>query len=210
MRKQIIFFDYDDTLVDTINSRIPAIISYCESEHHISPSSESIRNVWGMPFDQMMKALGCKEPIDKESYIDSHAVHHPIIPFPESEEVIKTLGKSFSVGILTALARKVLDTDLQSLNWHDGRFTHLYAQEDSTYHKPHPGVFDPVLSDIKKSNLTAADILYIGDRATDAQSALGAGIDFIGIARTENTQETFNDLAVPFVTTLQDVFTHLS
>ena len=204
MAKKLVIFDFDDTLVDTLGARIPAIIEFCKIEHNLIVSHDNVMSVWGVPFDQMMTELGCSGEIDKTSYLDI-SKRYPLKAFPEVDGVLARLSRGCSLGILTSLANEVLTQSLSELNWDNGLFKFLYGQEDTPAHKPNPEVFRPVLDNMKLLGVDVRECLYIGDRLSDAHAAIGAGIDFLGVARDEDRAREFSDLNIPFKTDLLEI-----
>lgn len=49
-----VLFDFEDTLVDTVHSKITAIIEYCDSVHGVVVTVEEVMSPWGMPFWEKM------------------------------------------------------------------------------------------------------------------------------------------------------------
>lgn len=205
MTKKFIVFDYDDTLVDTLGSRIPAIVEFCREVHGVTITAEQIHQTWGAPFDQKMRNLGCRGDIDKERYI-AIAQKYPIKPFPESDGALRRLARAgHTLGILTSVSRAVLDSDLAALGWNDARFSACYAQEDTPAHKPDMRVFTPVLKSLPALGMSTKDLLYIGNSLSDSQAAISAGLAFVGVARSSKQAEEFAHAEVPFVADLVEV-----
>lgn len=205
MTKKYIIFDYDDTLVDTLGSRIPAIIEFCRNVYGVSISAEQIFRTWGVPFDQMMRVLGCSGDIDKNRYV-TIAQKYPIRAFPESDNALGCLIRAgHTLGIVTSVTRAVLDNDLVALGWNDERFSARYAQEDTPAHKPDMRVFAPVIESLPTLGMTTQDLLYIGNSLSDSQAAMSAGLTFIGIARSSGQAEAFARAGVPYVADLVEI-----
>jgi len=201
-----VWFDYDDTLVDTVGSRIPAIIEYCRDVQCIGTSEEEILKIWGIPFKDMMRELGCKQDVVIDEYL-SIAANHPIKPFAESEEVLNRLSSRTELGIITSVARSILLRDLDALGWSASKFKEIVAQEDTEYHKPDPRVFDSALSKAKSAGVAPESILYVGNAMSDAEAALSAGLGFLGVARTAAQRELFRSAGVDFSNDLKELCT---
>lgn len=82
-----VLFDFDDTLVDTVHSKIPAIIEYCDSVHGVVVTVEEVMSLWGMPFWEKMKILSKAETIQTDRYL-AISERYPLKPFPESEGAV--------------------------------------------------------------------------------------------------------------------------
>jgi phosphoglycolate phosphatase-like HAD superfamily hydrolase len=202
--KRAILFDYDDTLVDTLGSRIPAIIEYCRAKHGCLISEPDIRKIWGVPFTQMMRNLGCKNEIDPREYM-TIADRFPMKPFPESEGVLRRLSQSHVLGIVTSVARDVLERDLAVLRWAPETFSILITEEDTVHHKPDPRVFEKPIKRLEALGVLRSDITYIGDSLGDATAARRAELRFVGIARTSERMELFQAHKIEFRSCLTEI-----
>lgn len=200
---EAILFDYDDTLVDTLTSRVPAIIEYCQTVQGVSVTKQDIRSIWGVPFNTMMSKLGCQEEVNFEDYL-SIARRYPIVPFSETNEALNHLGGKHTLGIVTSVARSVLLADLEYLGWNK-KFEILIAQEDTPYHKPDPRVFEPAKRGLFQLLGREPSLVYIGDAVTDARAAMDAGIPFVGVARSSNKATAFTELGATFKPDLREV-----
>ncbi len=190
---QGLLFDWDDTLVDTFNSRVPAIIEFCRRQG-LNVSKQQIGNVWGVPFNRMMASLGCTIPIDMTEYL-AIAKRHPLIAFQDAERMLQKLAQTAYLGIVTSLAESILHADLTALCWDLRWFKVIVTQESTSYHKPDPRVFDEPLRILSLHGIDRSSIIYIGDRPTDAVAARDAQISFIGIGRTAEQRQSFAGLA---------------
>lgn len=196
-----VLFDFDDTLVDTFNSKIPPICEYCASVHGVTVTADEVKAIWGRPFWETMKFLSKSEQIDTERYL-SISEKYPLTPFPESRAVLTTLQSRLDIGIVTSLARPVLLHSLKSLGWGGIHFSTLVTEGDAPGNKPDPRVFDPALASL--SGIQRDEILYIGDALSDAQAASRAGLNFVGVARDSNRQAAFRDAGFQYQTSLSD------
>jgi len=183
-------FDFDDTLVDTFHSKIPAIIEYCSSVHNVAVTRDAIKALWGMPFWEKMKVLTASETIDTERYL-TISEKHPLAPFPESEAVLSALQSRVPIGIVTSLARPVLMHSLNALGWDTLRFTVLITEGEAPANKPDPRVFEPAIATL--NGIQRHEILYVGDALTDARAASDAGLRFIGVGRDAQRRESFRE-----------------
>jgi phosphoglycolate phosphatase-like HAD superfamily hydrolase len=194
-----VLFDFDDTLVDTLNSKVPPIIEYCAVVHGVCVKPDEVRALWGTPFWEKMRALAKSDRIDTERYL-SISQKYPLEPFPESRAVLTALQSRLPIGIVTSLARPVLLHSLNSLGWDDVRFSTLVTEGDGSAHKPDPRVFEPALMALP--GIERHEILYVGDALSDAHAALGAGLQFRGIARDSRREADFRDAGFRYWTNL--------
>lgn len=202
--KSIVLFDFDDTLVDTYDSRAPAIVEYCWQVHGAHISESDIKKVWGQPFVQKMQALSGSTDISVERYL-AIAEKFPIIPFKDAEPTLRDLSNRFTLGVVTALASPILHNCLESLGWNKGVFSVLCASDTNPYHKPDPRVFDAVMTVLEIAPEMRNRVVYIGDALSDAQAATGAGLQFVGIARDEYRARGFLAEGFKFVRCLSEL-----
>jgi HAD superfamily hydrolase (TIGR01549 family) len=197
-----VLFDFDDTLVDTFNSKIPAIIEYCATVHGTSITADQVRSLLGIPFGEMMRALTNSQEIDTQRYLEI-SQRHPLSPFPESKGVLEALQSRFQVGIVTSLSRPVLVHSLNVLGWNTIPFATLVAEGEAPAHKPNPRVFEPAIQALGSPQ--PREILYIGDALTDAQAATQAGLRFIGVGRDPQRQAAFTQGGYEWRSSLSDI-----
>jgi phosphoglycolate phosphatase-like HAD superfamily hydrolase len=202
--KPIVLFDFDDTLVDTYNSRLPAIIEYCWQYHGAHLSENDVSRVWGQPFVQMMQVLSGSREISVERYL-SVAEKFPLVPFPDAESTLLELSNRFTLGIVTALASPILYNCLESLGWSKGLFSLLCGSDANPYHKPDPRVFDVAITMLEISAERRKHVTYVGDALSDAQAATGADFQFVGVARDEDRAHNFSVGGFKFVRYLSEL-----
>jgi HAD superfamily hydrolase (TIGR01549 family) len=106
-------------------------------------------------------------------------------------DLIKKLLARCRVGIVTASTQSLVLEDLQRLNFPIDDFFAIQTAEDTSFHKPDPRVFDPILTKLKAEAIEKEDVLYIGDGIRDYQAAKDAGISFLGITHGTTTKDEF-------------------
>ena len=195
-------FDFDDTLVDTLHSKIPAIIEYCFSVHNVEVSPNEVATLWGMPFWEKMKLLTKSGTIDTERYL-AISEKHPLAPFPESEAVLTALQSRLQIGIVTSLARPVLLHSLNALSWSNIRFSVVVAEGEALANKPDPRVFEPAITSL--GGIQRHEILYVGDSLSDARAASDAGLRFIGVGRNPQRRAIFSDAGFQWQPSLSEI-----
>jgi phosphoglycolate phosphatase-like HAD superfamily hydrolase len=186
-----VLFDFDDSLVDTQASRIPAIIEYCRSVHGVEVSSEEVLHAWGLPFNALMQSLIGSASLSIDQYLDI-CKRYPLRPFPESVHALQSLSGRSRIGIVTSVAKSILVHSLDSLGWTRGWFSVLLGHDDTKFYKPDPRVFDSGLELLSISPERRKHVLYVGDSLIDAHAAHGAGLSFLGIARDKVRQNAFS------------------
>ena len=197
-----VLFDFDDTLVDTFQSKIPALIEYCATVHGVTVSIDEIQALWGIPFGEKMRILTKGETVDTKRYLEI-SEKHPLTPFPESNAVLDALGRRLKIGIVTSLSRPVLLHSLRALGWSESNFSVLVAEGEAPANKPDPRVFEPALASL--GGMQRHEILYVGDALSDAQAATNAGLRFIGVARDPARQAAFRDAGLQWQPSLSEI-----
>lgn len=197
-----VLFDFDDTLVDTFHSKIPAVTEYCATVHGVTVSTDEVKALWGMPFGEKMRILTKGETVEPELYLRISA-KHPLAPFPESAVVLDAIGRRLKIGIVTSLSRPVLLHSLQTLGWSESNFSAIVAEGEGPANKPDPRVFEPALASL--NGIQRHEILYVGDALTDAQAATNAGLQFIGVGRDSGRQAAFREAGFQWQPSLSEI-----
>lgn len=201
-----VLFDFDDTLVDTFGSKVPAIIEFCFEEYGLEVRRQEVEALWGRPFKEMIAALNGGRPVDISRYLKV-SERYPLKAFSESGSVLDVLGQRYKLGIVTSLSREVLLHSLRHLEWRESRFCALVAEGEAVAHKPDPRVFEPAMMSL--AGVSRGEVLYVGDAVTDALAAQGAGIQFVGIARDLVRRKEFETAGFPCRPSLQEVATEV-
>jgi phosphoglycolate phosphatase len=190
---KLVLFDFDDTLVDTYGSKIPAIIEYCQLYHDANPGAEAVARLWGIPFSDMISRLTGGNKPQFEEYLKV-SERFPLLAFNESERVLQSLRtKAVGIGIITSLSRPVLEHSLRYLEW-NMEFAILVAEGEAPANKPDPRVFNPVFD--AYPHLAPSEMMYVGDSLSDATAAIEAGIPFVGVARDAGRRVAFAERGI--------------
>jgi len=192
-RVKVVLFDFDDTLVATIEAKWAEHKHVSRKYYGKELPDELIKKHWGVPLSELVSKLYdtddvdlALERIEKEQHKFPKLLHDDTMA---TIEYLKGLGKK--VGVVTATQRFSFDYDNGNLNIPDSTFDYVQTEEDTSYHKPDPRVFDPVLDWIKKLKIDPTEVVYIGDSLKDMEAALGAGFEFIGVETGLVTQDKF-------------------
>lgn len=203
---QAVIFDFDDTLVKTIEP-IWAHHKYTAKRFYgLELTDETLHKYYGMPFDEMIQLLyEHKDSLDnmKANYHSCYTEEFYKQPHEGSLEVVTALleqGKH--VGILTSTLRQHMDFDLERLGFPHDRFVLIQTQEDTDFHKPDPRVFEPTLEKLAGQGITNLETIYIGDAIRDFVAARDAGIGFIGVTNGLTSVQEFRAAGAEVVTDL--------
>ena len=118
-----------------------------------------------------------------------------LVQLPDAcAEVIKTLSKTYAIGLVSSRIREGIDQffDFSGLG---ALFDVAIGYEDSEGHKPHP---DPLLVACDRLGIAPHEAVYVGDAPTDFACATAAGTHFIAfgdaVPDAKHQTNSFRDL----------------
>ncbi len=178
MKKRIVVFDNDDTLIDSwcinryIAEEIPVKLGLTRPpegayrQHYGLPWNTFTLEHWGITTEEFYKrfdAAGLKLP-------DYPAVKGAV-------EVIGKLKNEYVLGILTSRSRKGTMHLLETAGIPIDNFSFILTHDDTLAHKPDPRVFDAVKEHVK------GDFYYVGDNHRSDWPATrdAKGVEFIAV-----------------------------
>jgi len=200
-------FDLDDTLIDTINTKIKAIQHTGKSRFNADIDDSVVRKLWGKPFAEVMRG-SFPEHIPLEHILAAYKEERGKFPspaFPGTKEALDALVRTSVTGILSSHTSSYLRDDLIKAGIPPELFAFIYGSEDTQYHKPDPRVFDEVLAFLKEREIDKEEVVYVGDSIGDYEACRGAGVTYIAIPGRTVKKETFDALGIK---TIPDI-THL-
>lgn len=194
MKKKVIIFDLDgtllDSLMDIVISANEVLDSFGFPNHNLDGYKQFIgdgaRNL-------MIRSLpkGCdNDTIDKAlklfMEIYSKKIHTNTKPYDGIYEMLDLLKKEgFSLNLLSnkpqQFTLKYYDLFFKKYN-----FDFVYGQSDEHPKKPDPATALQIASSL---NTNPKDIFFVGDTSTDMQTALNAGMQSIGVIWGMRDQE---------------------
>jgi len=180
---KVVLFDHDDTLVGTIGPKWDEHKFIAQTYYDKHLTDAEIREHWGKPLNELVCLLYGTD--DAEQAIVYNVTHHEQYPkklFSHTIPVLTSLHKQGKkIGVITATNRFSFDYDLDSLQIPRELFDFTQTADETSYHKPNPKVFDPMLIWLKDNNIRADEVIYIGDGLHDMKAAIGAGFQFLGV-----------------------------
>lgn len=184
LQAKAVFFDYDDTLVKTIQAKW-AQHKYIASKFYGKKlSDKELKLHWGKPLTVLLKLLYGTDHIDiATSYNLALQSRFPKKLFDDTLstlKILKSVGKK--IGIVTSTSLASIENDFAELKIPKRSIDYLQTEDDTAFHKPDSRVFDPSIQWLSEQGITPAEAVYVGDLPTDCEAAEGVGFQFIGIA----------------------------
>jgi HAD superfamily hydrolase (TIGR01549 family) len=207
--KKAIIFDYDDTLVTTVQTKWAQMKECASRFYGIDLKDDTIMSVWGQDIKVVIET--CYQ--NREPYADMMDKYRSLeedfrMKFhPGAAEVLEYFFKdsNYLVGILTASSNKLVNEQLKYLGVDLEQFFMLQTAEDTNVHKPDPAVFEPSLEKLASYSISNLNTVYVGDAIRDYKAATGAGIKFIGVTNGLTSSKEFQSLGADYVDNIADI-----
>jgi phosphoglycolate phosphatase len=187
-----VIFDHDDTLVGTIGSKFAEHKFIAKEYYGKDLSDEDIKKHWGKPLHEMICLLYETDDVDQAmAYNVKHHNEYPKPIFPETVAALKRIkAQGKLTGVVTATSRYSFNHDIHNHKIAD-LLDFTQTADDTEYHKPDKRVFDPLIKWLKDRSVKPNETLYVGDAFRDAEAAIGAGFNFLGVETGLVTAEQF-------------------
>ena len=203
-----IIFDYDETLVKTLDSRIQAYIKLAILKYNFILSEEKIRKAFGLPYEVFIKSL-FGEVDSVENIIKNYqelVPQFPNVAYGGALEIInKLLLLKYPVGIVSGSRKNMMINDMTRLNFPIDRFFYIQSGEDTQVHKPDPKVFEPLFSKLKEINVIPEEVLHIGDDLRDHEAATKAGMQSVVICNHTTTKEQLENVEANYINSFEEL-----
>ncbi|HSW91662.1 MAG TPA: HAD-IA family hydrolase [Candidatus Saccharimonadales bacterium] len=184
-RTKAVLFDFDDTLVGTIEACWALDKYVAHTWYDKDLTDAELQANWHLPLREMIPIIFGIESASVDQALERIIDCYPKYPkklFPSVIPVLQALqAANIPVGVVSSTVRKTLEYDLGVFQLND-LIAYLQTQEDTPYHKPDSRVFDPASHWLKQLGVEKGDgVLYIGDGLHDMKAANAAGFHFIGV-----------------------------
>ena len=205
MKKRLVIFDLDGTLLNTIADLAVATNEALKAMGYPTHAEEVIQTFVG---NGVSKLLERSMPEDKRTeenislvrrhfmaYYDQHNADLST-PYPGIADMLSRLQED---GIMLAVASNKYQSATEKLVAHyfpHINFVCVLGQRQGIPVKPSP---DIVLEIMEKANVSRSDTLYVGDSGVDMQTAINAGIDAVAVSwgfRPRAELESYSPLAI--------------
>lgn len=178
-----VFFDHDDTLMGTIEAKWSHHKHVARTWYGKELTDDDIRKHWGIPFSQLVTVLYGDSDADRAMQRNLSCDND----FPKVilEDTVPTLRRLHAagkaLGIITATSRHSFEHDLTLHGFPRDIISYTQTEEDTSFHKPDPRVFDPAITWLAERDIVPSETLYVADGLHDMRAALGAGFNFMGV-----------------------------
>ena len=174
-----IFFDFDGTLVNSINLMYEAYESFLE-EHKSKPSKNEFDNLNGPPLSIVVRKLKINHMLQHSDEFLLNRYNEIVDKFyvnatlnNGADELINSaFERSIVLAIVTSNSKQRVQNFLTKTNL-TNKFSFIITGEDVILGKPHP---EPYLLALLKANLSYSEVIAIEDSEQGANSALSARI----------------------------------
>ena len=205
MKKRLIIFDLDGTLLNTIadiaSATNAALLKLGYPTHSDSVIQSFVGNGIGKLLERALpedKRTEENKNIIRQHFTAHYDKHNTDLstPYPGIEEMLFTLHKA---GVMLAVASNKYQIATEKLVSHyfpGIEFISVLGQRTGIPIKPDPEIVHEIMT---KANVSKANTLYIGDSGVDMQTAHNSGIDAVAVSwgfRTREELLSYNPLAI--------------
>lgn len=207
---KIVFFDLDDTLCGYWEASKAALRQTFESHPIAGFSTGEMLDHWAAAFREfspnlkqlgwyerylkkgettrteqmrlMLLRMGVDDPALARTIGDVYADHRnfSLTLFPESLEVLETVGKQYPMGLITNGPADIQRQEIETLKI-GAFFQHVYIEGEMGRGKPLPEVFHAIEDDV---GFREQDVLFVGNSYRhDVQPALAVGWHAVWVRR---------------------------
>lgn len=213
MKYKAIVFDWDGTLMDSVSKIVESMQTSAQQLGFPVPEYEQAKNVIGISLLPALKQLfniqDEKAAMDLFHTYKDHFKNHAQLSSPLFTGAIELLQKlkqqGYVLAVATGKARQGLDH-----NWHHSntkRFFSASRTADDAQSKPSPDMLQQLLIEL---NLSADQVLMVGDTTYDMAMAEAINMDRIGVSfgvHSRDELQKHNPLTV--IDTLDELLLHV-
>ena len=185
--KQLVIFDLDGTLLDTVADLANATNQALEQCGYPTHPTEAYYKFVGNGINKLFARALPAEHSTEENILLIRSIFVPYYnehnadcsrPYPGIVTLLETLQER---GVQLAVASNKYHEATLKLVHHffpSIRFATIYGQRDGVPIKPAPNVVYDILHD---TGIAKEDTLYVGDSGVDMQTACNAGVESVGV-----------------------------
>ena len=202
MKYRLIAFDWDGTLVDSVDHIVSSVKYAAEKLAFNSLDDDSVKNIIGLGMAEAIKTLYSSvtdADIVRFRGFYSEAFFSEVIGrghlFPNVEKVLHHFqNQEVMLAVATGKGRNGLDKALDSTGLRSYFSIERCADESAS--KPDPLMLEQIMSVMK---IKPSEMLMVGDTDFDLDMAARAGVDSVGVsygAQARHRLEAFNPLCI--------------
>ena len=184
-RFDLIIFDWDGTLIDSIDWIARCLQNAANDTRHAIPDYQSAKDVIGLSIE---KAIAALFPDANENEVNTLVGHYEKAYFSKKIsrddlftgvfDMLEALKKNgYLLAIATGKTREGLDEALNATGTVD--LFSITRCADETQSKPHPKMLEEIMTHLQ---ISPERVLMVGDSTHDLQMAINAGIASVGVA----------------------------
>lgn len=194
--KQLVLFDLDGTLLDTLDDLVGAVNHAMEVRGLPTHTREECRRMVGDGVRNLMKRALPEQCRADEAYVDAcledfkayYSSHIDVLtrPYPG---IVELLSELQSRGVKVAVvSNKFHEGTVHLIRefFPDIDFVSILGNREGFPLKPSPEIVEEVL---RKAGVAKADAVMVGDSLTDMRTAANGGIDAIAVSWGYRTKE---------------------
>lgn len=185
MKYPVIIFDWDGTLMDSIDKIVLCMQAAAKQENQLVPTEQNVKNIVGLSLQiAMEKLFPTSSSAEQSLLVDAYRhqynqYEHVYTPLYEGITDLLTTLKSqgYTLAVATGKGRHGLNRMLEI-----SHTAHLFSATvcaDEASSKPDPLMISLLLD---KLNVTSEQAIMIGDSSYDLDMAKNAGIKSIGVS----------------------------
>lgn len=187
MKKQLVIFDLDGTLLDTVADLANATNQALEQCGYPTHPVEAYYKFVGNGINKLFARALPTEASNEENVLRVRSLFVPYYnehnadysrPYPGVVELLHTLQED---GVKISVASNKYHEATLKLVHHffpDIRFAAIYGQREDIPIKPAPDIVYGILRD---TGISTEQTLYVGDSGVDMQTACNAGVESVGV-----------------------------
>lgn len=210
---KLIIFDWDGTLMDSIDRIVSSMQNAASISQFIVPSSDSVKQIIGLSLPTAIATLFPDSTSQQILTLISHYKHEYVeantTPAPLFDDAIELLNalqnESKILAVATGKGRQGLQRVFSTTETE--HFFHASRCADEAKSKPHPEMLESLL---KELDIDKSEAIMIGDTSHDLLMAQSAGIASIGVTCGVHNRETLTKYApitvVNSLSELKDLF----
>lgn len=188
MKKQLVIFDLDGTLLDTVADLANATNQALERCGYPTHPTQAYYKFVGNGINKLFaRAL----PAECSTEENVQRIRSLFIPYYNEHNADCSCPYSGIIDLLHALQEGGVQLAVASNKYHEATlklvchffphvtFAAIYGQREEVPVKPAPDIVFDILRD---TGVSKEDALYVGDSGVDMQTALNAGVESVGVA----------------------------